>query len=39
MKKKVFCILILLVCFLLTGCEDSKEQQEIDRIGNLINGG
>jgi len=38
MKKKIFGILILIMCFVLTGCQDTNEQEEIDRIGNLING-
>lgn len=37
MRQKLLCILILFVCFILTGCE-SRDQEEIDRIGNLING-
>ena len=38
MKKKLFCILILFMCFVLVGCSENKDQEEIDRIGNLING-
>ena len=38
MKKKILCVLILVMCFVLTGCTDTKDQEEIDRIGNLING-
>ena len=38
MKKKFLCILILFMCIILTGCENSRDQEEIDRIGNLING-
>jgi len=38
MKKKLLCVLILFMCFILTGCGDSRNQEEIDRIGNLING-
>lgn len=38
MKKKMLCVLILFMCLILTGCEDSRNQEEIDRIGNLING-
>ena len=38
MKKKLFCMLILLMCFVLVGCAERKDQEEIDRIGNMING-
>lgn len=38
MKKKIFCLLLLFVCFVLTGCENTRNQEEIDRIGNIING-
>ena len=39
MKKKLLCVLILFMCFMLTGCsDDNMDQEEIDRIGNLING-
>ena len=39
MKKKIICILILFVCFILSGCETTRnDQEEIDRIGNIING-
>ena len=37
MKKLLF-VLILFICFVITGCEDNMDQEEIDRIGNLING-
>lgn len=39
MKKKILCVLILLMCFVLVGCENARnDQEEIDRIGNIING-
>lgn len=38
MKKKIILIILLSLCTLtLTGCTN-KNQEEIDRIGNLING-
>jgi len=38
MKKRIFCLLLLFICFVLTGCENTRDQEEIDRIGNIING-
>lgn len=38
MKKKILCVLLLVVCLFLTGCAERMDQEEIDRIGNLING-
>ena len=38
MKKKLFCILVLIMCFVLVGCQNTMDQEEIDRIGNLVNG-
>lgn len=39
MKKKILCVLILFTCFVLVGCESTRnDQEEIDRIGNIING-
>ena len=38
MKKKLFCILVLVMCFMLAGCQDNMDQAEIDRLGNLVNG-
>lgn len=38
MRKKLLCILVLIFCLILTGCQDRQDQEEIDRIGNLING-
>lgn len=38
MKKKILYVLVIIICLVLTGCTNSKEQEEIDRIGNLING-
>lgn len=38
MKKKILYVLILIMCFVLVGCQNTREQEEIDRIGNLING-
>lgn len=38
MKKKFLCLMLLLVCLFLTGCGERMDQDEIDRIGNLING-
>jgi len=39
MKKKVFVVLILFLCLILTGCGNRMDQDEIDRIGNMVNGG
>jgi len=38
MKKRIFYVLILIMCFALVGCQSTNDQEEIDRIGNLING-
>jgi len=38
MKKKILCIVLLIGCLFLTGCSERMDQEEIDRIGNLING-
>lgn len=38
MKKLIFMIIIVIGCILVTGCQDNRNQEEIDRIGNLING-
>lgn len=38
MKKKILCILVLVMCFILVGCQDNMDQDEIDRLGNLVNG-
>ena len=39
MKKKIFCILVLFICFVLTGCSSERQdQEEIDRLGDIING-
>ena len=38
MKKKLFCILVLIFCLILTGCQSEQDKEEIERIGNLING-
>lgn len=38
MKKKLLCVLILFMCLILTGCQDTRDQEEIEKIGNLING-
>lgn len=37
MKKKLFLIVILFICLIISGCENNSDE-EIDRIGNLING-
>lgn len=39
MKKALLCVLLMCMCLILTGCGNDMEQEEIDRIGNLINGG
>ena len=39
MKKKILCVLVLGLCLVLTGCGNRMEQEEIDRIGNIVNGG
>lgn len=38
MKEKIFILIIVIGCLMLTGCQDNRNQEEIDRIGNLING-
>lgn len=38
MKKYILVLVIVVGCILLTGCQDNRNQEEIDRIGNLING-
>lgn len=38
MKKKILCVLILFISFALVGCQDARDKEEIERIGNLING-
>lgn len=37
MKKK-YILLILFICLLLTGCNNNMDREEIDKIGNLVNG-
>lgn len=39
MKKKLLCVLVLFLCLVLTGCGNRMDQDEIDRIGNMVNGG
>ena len=37
MKKIIILLCILIGCAILTGCE-SRKDEEIERIGNLVNG-
>jgi len=37
MKKKLLLVILLFVCFIISGCENNNDK-EIEKIGNLING-
>lgn len=36
--KKILCLLLFIGCLCLTGCDNSRNDEEINELGNLING-